>query len=437
MPEIYYDFGWGDLQKRTGAVMEKMSHLQDLLKICVARRKNGRRFFCLTVVNVVISFMLLFFFLQLTCNVMEFSKEQFLSDQYLHYVTVKTTEEKLSEKFSDITADKRVEACRVIYDSDVEVKKIDAELDFSCNLQKEGTEIGDTAIKNVSDLDITIMDAEDFLFSGDYAVDTLFEQGAENSKKGIVISGEFLELFGNESPIGKNVTFDYEGKEISLPITAVMNYDAALNYSNSGYMSVFYVLTDALQTTDFQNVAPECVDVYIHNVSDVPKFIDQYKDRVAAEGAYLQANSAYIKQRNTMLKIEGAIIVIVGGIFLFLTSFSILNGMDALQQKNRKNYALLQILGFSRKNICTLIALDSIQIWGCSMVAGLLLILAGNTVLHVLVFPYYNMLVNLFYINKMIVLLSAIFTFGVVILCNFISWYKNKNPELLEILKSE
>ena len=133
--------------------------------------------------------------------------------------------------------------------------------------------------------------------------------------------------------------FTYADKEYSLPITAVMNYNAALNYSNGGYTSAFYVMSNLLKNNDFMNIRPKAIDVYIENIMDVSKFIEKYKRMSSGKSYYVQASTDYIKKYNDMTVAVGSIIAFVGGIFLLLASFSIINGMYILHDLRVKRYS--------------------------------------------------------------------------------------------------
>lgn len=410
--------------------VQKGRFIGDLMKISIARRRNEKKFFGLTVVNVIVAFLLLSFFMQLAWNVTFFLKEQFLSDQYLHHVVFQVNKGKLPEKLLTVVDDDMVQDYRIIYDSDIRVKRVD---------MLEDTENNQNNVYSyeASDLDITILEADNFLFKGDFESNNLFEQCTNDPMSGIVISSEYVNLFGNDSPLGKRVIFTYADKEYSLPITAVMNYNAALNYSNGGYTSAFYVMSNVLKNTDFMNIRPKAIDVYIENIMDVSKFIEKYKRMSSGKSYYVQASTDYIKKYNDMTVAVGSIIAFVGGIFLLLASFSIINGMYILHYKNKKNYALLKALGFSPVSMQVLRWLDSLQIWGYSIFITMGLYALFYVFLAKVLYSKFGILNKLFKIQIGVIVLCGILILGIILICEYISWGKNKKDEVIEVLKGE
>lgn len=391
-----------------------MKLIRDLIRIVFVRWANCKKLIVLTTFNLTIGLCTLMFFVNIGYNINSYVDSNFLTNERLQHVLIYSDKKMHIPENSGFLKDENVNAARLIYDSNVDIKTI-GEVDYSDKIY----------------FDATIMDSPNILFEGEYMSDEAFLEKEDNWKSGVILSERCLAIFDGVNPMGEEVCFSYNGRDYILPITGIITSKAEENYDYD-YKSFMYIFSNNISSLP---EGLEAVDLRIDELASMEKFINTY----TSDSYRIISNLGDVERLLALSRSISLIFIITGILFVLFTSLGIINSLSSMQEKNMKNICLTKIIGFSNSILWTINLIESIMIGIISAIAAvltfeiLIFIMRYNNLFH---FEFIN-IDSLLSCNSEIIVVCIVASIVIVIVCKSIVLKKVKKNNIMQILKGE
>ncbi|MBO4390092.1 MAG: hypothetical protein J5825_04470 [Lachnospiraceae bacterium] len=284
-------------------------------------------------------------------------------------------------------------------------------------------------LEEVAGMDLTIIGGSSFFMDEVQSEEPIYIGENGNPESGIVVSERCFSLNEAISLIGKKISFEYEGEVYTIPVTSVIS-DEAESRIDPSFQSACYLLSDNI-------LASENIQMVILRMKSPESVLRYLKDHQSGRIKIRSAESE-IRRHISLSRMVSVLLGVTGVIFSLFSATGIVNGLQINYLQNRRNRALLQVLGFSSKLIICIDLLGAFDLWVHTVIiSGILIIILGLGARILQRNIQTQLIGEMISPDPIIVVFCFLALCGLVIAC---TWYTSRHQwkeQTLDVLKSE
>lgn len=194
---------------------------------------------------------------------------------------------------------------------------------------------------------------------------------------------------------------------------------------------VFRTLPTDNETCSFENMEVEIIDIVLNDYKDAEKICKDYRLDFSGKDNYLDG----IKRTNALFFTVLTVFLIIGIVFMYIASNGAISSYESLYDSFSKHVAVLRTIGFSKKMIQLIDAVEIFLYWLISVFLSMILVCGANLLLSRLDIGYLDTLsINGFFNIHIGIISICILVSLILFLCTFVFLSKKRQKTCISEL---